>query len=329
MSAASVQARAFFTKHDLATLHLARPLLATLEFRTIRMNSTQQSCETAPDHTAQTVAGTPTLYVVATPIGHLHDISPRALEVLRSAHEILCEDTRTSNVLLRHYGINAKLSALHDYNETQKTQAILQKLAAGQTLALISDAGTPLISDPGYILVAAARAAGFNICAIPGPCALIAALSICGLPCERFCFEGFLPANNKGRRDKLTALQDEPRTLVFYESTHRITEMLADVVSVFGADRQISVVKEITKHFENAFTGSASSIAQKIASDSNLQRGEFVVIIQGAPEKSGAEIEARRAFAILSESMSKSQAAKLAAKLTGIGRRLIYAGADE
>ena len=293
------------------------------------MNSTQDSTETAPDHTAQTVPSTPALYVVATPIGHLHDISQRALEVLRNAQEILCEDTRTSNVLLRHYGIQAKLSALHDYNETQKTTAILQKLQAGQTLALISDAGTPLISDPGYILVAAARAAGFTVRAVPGPCALIAALSICGLPCERFCFEGFLPANNKGRRDKLTALQDEPRTLVFYESTHRILEMLSDVVSIFGADRPISVVKEITKHFENAFTGPAAEIEKTIASDSNLQRGEFVVVIQGAPEKSNAEVEARRTFAILSESMSKSQAAKLAAKLTGVSRRVIYSGLED
>ena len=293
------------------------------------MNSTQNLTETASDHTAQSNPSMPALYVVATPIGHLHDISQRALEIFRLADEILCEDTRTSNVLLRHYGIQAKLSALHDYNETQKTTAILQKLEAGQTLALISDAGTPLISDPGYILVAAARAAGFTVRAVPGPCALVAALSICGLPCERFCFEGFLPANNKGRRDKLTALQDEPRTLVFYESTHRIMEMLADVVTVFGADRRISVVKEITKHFENAFTGPASTIAEKMASDSNLQRGEFVVIVQGAPEKSDAEIEARRAFAILSESMSKSQAAKLAAKLTGVNRRVIYAGVED
>ena len=293
------------------------------------MNSTQKLTDIALDHTAQSNPSMPALYVVATPIGHLHDISQRALEILRSADEILCEDTRTSNVLLRHYGIQAKLSALHDYNETQKTTAILQKLEAGQTLALISDAGTPLISDPGYILVAAARTAGFTVRAVPGPCALVAALSICGLPCERFCFEGFLPANNKGRRDKLTALQDEPRTLVFYESTHRIMEMLVDVVAVFGADRCISVVKEITKHFENAFTGPASAIAAKMASDSNLQRGEFVVIIQGAPEKSDAEIEARRTFAILSESMSKSQAAKLAAKLTGVSRRVIYAGVED
>ena len=293
------------------------------------MNSTQDSTETTPDHTAQTAPSTPALYVVATPIGHLHDISQRALEVLRDAQEILCEDTRTSNVLLRHYGIKVKLSALHDYNETQKTTAILQKLQAGQTLALISDAGTPLISDPGYILVAAARAAGFTVRAVPGPCALIAALSICGLPCERCCFEGFLPANNKGRRDKLTALQDEPRTLVFYESTHRIMEMLSDVVAIFGADRRISVVKEITKHFENTFTGAAAAITQIMASDSNLQRGEFVVVIQGAPEKSDAEVQARRAFAVLSESMSKSQAAKLAAKLTGVSRRVIYAGVED
>ncbi len=292
------------------------------------MKLSSEAAVTAPDDSVSNRTLEPGLYVVATPIGHLSDISARALGVLRAATEILCEDTRTSNVLLRHYGIQAKLSALHNFNESQKIQSTLKKLELGQALALISDAGTPLISDPGYSIVAAARAAGFTIRAVPGPCALIAAVSICGLPCERFCFEGFLPANSKGRRDQLLALQDEPRSIVFYESTHRIVEMLADVVAIFGAERPISVVKEITKHFENCFTGAASLVAEKLALDPNLQRGEFVVIVQGAPAKSDAEIQARRTFVILCESMTKSQAAKLAAKLTGVSRRLIYAGTE-
>jgi 16S rRNA (cytidine1402-2'-O)-methyltransferase len=280
----------------------------------------------APDSTSQRVG---VLYVVATPIGHLSDISARALEVLRQSDEILCEDTRTSGVLLRHYGVNVKLSALHNFNEAQKTQSTLAKLCAGQHIALISDAGTPLISDPGFLIVAAARSAGYAVRAVPGACALIAALSICGLPCERFCFEGFLPAASKGRRDRLSALVDEPRTLVFYESTHRISQMIDDIVQLFGADRRISVVKEITKHFEQCFTDSAANVAAILAHDSTLERGEFVVIVQGAPEISGAQIEAKRIFAVLSEAMAKSQAAKLAAKLTGVNRRTIYAETGE
>jgi 16S rRNA (cytidine1402-2'-O)-methyltransferase len=279
---------------------------------------------------AHTVQNAPaaTLYIVATPIGNLRDISARALEILASVDEVLCEDTRASSVLLRHYGIQVKLTALHDHNEAQKVQSLLQKLREGKRLALISDAGTPLISDPGYTLVAAARAAGVSICAVPGPCALIAALSVSGLPCERFCFEGFLPAQAKARRDRLVALQDEARTLVFYEATHRICEMLEDVQHCLGPTRPVALVKEITKHFEQCFSGTAESIAKQLSDDSNLQRGEFVVIAQGAPEKSGAEIEARRIFALLAESMAKSQAAKLAAKLTGVSRRLIYQGEE-
>jgi 16S rRNA (cytidine1402-2'-O)-methyltransferase len=294
-----------------------------LSVDTVPVRAERGQNDPTPPISAQ-IAGT--LYIIATPIGNLRDISARALEVLASVSEVLCEDTRSSSVLLRHYAIQAPLSALHDHNETQKTQGVLQKLREGKSLALISDAGTPLISDPGYTLVAAARAAGMSICAIPGPCALIAALSISGLPCERFCFEGFLPAQSKARKDRLLSLQDEPRTLVFYEATHRICEMLADVQTVLGAARPVALVKEITKHFEQCLFGSAESILSQLNADSNLQRGEFVVVIQGAAEKSSAEIEARRVFVLLSEEMSKSQAAKLAAKLTGVSRRLIYSG---
>lgn len=271
------------------------------------------------------IPGQAALYVVATPIGNLGDISRRALEVLAQVDEIFCEDTRASSVLLRHYGIQNKLSALHDHNEGQKAEVLLAKLHAGQRLALISDAGTPLISDPGYNVVAQARAAGLAVYAVPGACALIAALSISGLPCERFCFEGFLPSSSKARYDRLLALQAETRTVVFYESTHRIVDSLEDVQRSFGADRVLAVVKEISKHFERCLSGPVASIIQQLKSDPALQRGEFVVIVQGSPQQEETLTQARHAFHVLSAEMSKSQAAKLAAKLTGVNRRLIYA----
>jgi 16S rRNA (cytidine1402-2'-O)-methyltransferase len=267
------------------------------------------------------------LYVVATPIGNLSDISPRALEVLANADEILCEDTRTSSVLLRHFGVQRKLSALHDFNEKTKTQAIIEKLLRGETLALISDAGTPLISDPGYVLVAAAREASVAVFSIPGPSAVVAALSIAGLPCDRFCFEGFLPAQSKARRDCLNALQNESRTMVFYESTHRIEECLIDIATIF-LDRPIALAKELTKQFERVLTGSAAEIAAKLQSDPQIKRGEFVLIIQGAPDKAADLIEAQRIFQVLASEMPKSQAAKLAAKLTGLSRQAIYKGTE-
>ena len=271
------------------------------------------------------IPGQATLYIVATPIGNLADISSRALSVLAQVDEILCEDTRSSSVLLRHYGIQNKLSALHDHNESQKTGLILEKLQSGMRLALISDAGTPLISDPGYHLVAATRAAGLPVYAVPGACALIAALSICGLPCERFCFEGFLPSASKARRDRLLSLQAETRTMVYYESTHRISESMADVQQCFGPDRLIAVVKEISKHFERCLSGPVSHVIEQMRADAALERGEFVIVIQGGVQQDGALVQARHTFHVLSEAMSKSQAAKLAAKLTGVNRRLIYA----
>jgi 16S rRNA (cytidine1402-2'-O)-methyltransferase len=267
------------------------------------------------------------LYVVATPIGNLSDISQRALHVLANVDEILCEDTRTSHVLLRHFGIQRKLSALHDFNEKAKTQAIVQQLKNGATLALISDAGTPLISDPGYTLVAAARACALPVISIPGASAIVAALSIAGLPCDRFCFEGFLPAQSKARRDCLSALVNEPRTLVFYESTHRIEECLRDVAAIF-LERPIALAKELTKQFERVLNGSAKEILTALHAETALKRGEFVLIIQGAPNQSADLIEAQRIFHTLAADMPKSQAAKLAAKLTGISRQLIYKNSE-
>jgi 16S rRNA (cytidine1402-2'-O)-methyltransferase len=263
------------------------------------------------------------LYVIATPIGNLGDISARALKVLGLVDEILCEDTRTSMVLLRHFGIQRKLSALHDFNETQKTKSVIQQLMRGETLALISDAGTPLISDPGYALVAAARNANLPVICIPGPSAITAALSISGLPCDRFSFEGFLPSQNKARRDRLSAMLDETRTLVFYESTHRIEECITDVAAIYG-ERPIALAKELSKQFERVFSGSAGQILQQLQDQPALKRGEFVLIIQGAPAIGASEIEAKRIFNVLSQELTKSQAAKLAAKLTGVSRQVIY-----
>lgn len=273
------------------------------------------------------ISGQAALYIVATPIGNLADISARALDVLAQVDEIYCEDTRSSSVLLRHYGIQNKLSALHDHNEAQKAHVLIEKLQSGKRLALISDAGTPLISDPGFNVVAEARSAGLAVFAVPGPCALIAALSISGLPCERFCFEGFLPSSSKARNDRLIALQGETRTVVYYESTHRIVDSLEDVQRCFGAERVVAVVKEISKHFERCLSGPVAAVILQLQADPALQRGEFVVVIQGATEHNDALGQARHAFHILSAEMSKSQAAKLAAKLTGVNRRLIYADA--
>ena len=292
---------------------------------TVGDDSASSSAPARSDGGGVAISGQAALYIVATPIGNLADISARALLVLTQVDEIMCEDTRASSVLLRHYGIQNKLSALHDHNESQKVGLILEKLQSGMRLALISDAGTPLISDPGYNVVAAARVAGLPVYAVPGACALIAALSISGLPCDRFCFEGFLPSASKARRDRLLALQAETRTMVYYESTHRIVESLTDVQHCFGPERVIAVVKEISKHFERCLSGPVGAVIEQMQADANLQRGEFVVIIQGGEQQDGALVQARHTFQVLSEAMSKSQAAKLAAKLTGVNRRLIYA----
>lgn len=288
-------------------------------------DSASPSASARSEASSVAISGQAALYVVATPIGNLGDISTRALAVLSQVDEVFCEDTRASSVLLRHYGIQNKLSALHDHNEAQKAKALIEKLRSGQRLALISDAGTPLISDPGFNVVAEARAADIPVFAVPGPCALIAALSVSGLPCEKFCFEGFLPSSSKARNDHLLALQAETRTLVFYESTHRIVEALHDLDRCLGSDRVVAVVKEISKHFERCLHGPVSKVLAQLQNDVALQRGEFVLIVQGSPTQDDALVQARRTFHVLSTEMSKSQAAKLAAKLTGVNRRLIYA----
>jgi len=267
------------------------------------------------------------LYVVATPIGNLADLSPRARDVLAQADLICAEDTRHTRHMLNALGLDRPLLALHDHNESERVHQVLDHLRAGKSLALVSDAGTPLISDPGYRLVRELREAGISVSPIPGPCAAIAALSVAGIASDRFCFEGFLPNKTSARRERLRGLADEPRTLVFYESSHRIEECLADMASAFGPEREAVLAREISKLFETVLAGSLGEITGQVAADPNQRKGEFVLVIAGAPEdENAALIEGRRLYAKLAEVMKPSQAAKIAADLSGAPRKSLYGG---
>ncbi len=267
------------------------------------------------------------LYVVATPIGNLADLSPRALDTLRAVAAICAEDTRHTRQLLSHYGVEQNLIALHEHNEAGLADRIVTRLCAGESLALVSDAGTPLVSDPGFRLVAAARAAGIKVSPIPGPSALIAALSVAGLPSDRFAFEGFLPAKAGARRERLAALASEPRTLIFYESSHRIEDTLADAVTVIGADRLAAIGRELTKLFETVLSGTLGELHARVAADADQRKGEFVLLIQGVGDDADAKrVEGRRVYAKLVEHLPPSTAAKLAAEITGASRKELYGG---
>lgn len=271
-----------------------------------------------------------TLFVVATPIGNLGDISARALETLRNVAAICAEDTRRSGQLLAHFGIQTPLIALHEHNEEAIAQKIVTRLQSGESLALVSDAGTPLVSDPGFRLVRAARAAGVKVSPVPGASALIAALSVAGLPSDRFVFEGFLSAKPKARREHLTALVAEPRTLIFYESSHRIEETLADMVAAFGSERRAVLARELTKLFETVLDGTLTELAARVAADADQRKGEFVVLVQGAEESEDASVtEGRRLYAKLREYLPPSTAAKLAAELSGAPRKALYGSTAE
>lgn len=263
------------------------------------------------------------LYVVATPIGNLGDFPPRAREVLAAVDCIAAEDTRTTSVLLAHFGIQRPLVALHDHNEDRIAESLAARLARGEALALVSDAGTPLISDPGYALVRAARAAGAPVYALPGPCAAVAALSISGLPTDRFVFAGFLPPKTAARRERLREFLREPATVVVYESAHRIGDSLADLVAVLGGERRVCLAREISKRFEESFTASAAEVLGWQAADANRARGEFVLVIGGAA--GGADdAQAERVLRLLLEELSPSRAARLAAAITGASRKTLY-----
>jgi 16S rRNA (cytidine1402-2'-O)-methyltransferase len=268
-----------------------------------------------------------TLYVVATPIGNLSDISARAREVLAEVSAICAEDTRHTKSMLQAYSIDKPLIALHEHNESDIAWKMVERLKTGDSLALVSDAGTPLVSDPGYRLVREVREAGFPVSPIPGACAAIAALSVAGIPSDRFCFEGFLPAKSSGRRDRLQNLAREPRTLVFYESSHRIEESLSDLVAIFGADREAVVARELTKLFETVLGDSLGSLLEKVQQDENQRKGEFVIIVRGCEDDTGVALaEGQRLYAKLVEHMKPSQAAKLAAELSGAPRKALYGG---
>ncbi|WP_271680296.1 16S rRNA (cytidine(1402)-2'-O)-methyltransferase [Thermomonas mangrovi] len=272
-------------------------------------------------------AGSGTLHVVATPIGNLGDLSPRALETLKRVDAICAEDTRHTRQLLAHFGLERPLLALHEHNEGDAAAPLVARLLAGDSLALVSDAGTPLVSDPGFRLVRAARAAGVRVSPVPGPSALVAALSAAGLPSDRFVFEGFLSAKAKARREHLQALAAEPRTLIFYESSHRIEETLADMAMAFGDDRPAVVARELTKLFETVLDGGLAGLARRVREDANQRKGEFVVLVQGAPEAADAKVaEGRRLYARLCEHLPPSTAAKLAADLSGAPRKALYGG---
>jgi 16S rRNA (cytidine1402-2'-O)-methyltransferase len=267
------------------------------------------------------------LWVVATPIGHREDLSARAIETLRAVTVIAAEDTRHSRPLLVHHGIDTPLIALHEHNERDAVDAIVRRLAGGDSVALISDAGTPLISDPGFRLVRAARAAGVRCIPVPGACAAIAALSVAGLPSDRFVFEGFLPPKAAARRSRLQELAGDARTVIFYESSHRVAESLADMRDVFGAEREAVLARELTKMFETVLGEPLAELAARVAADADQQRGECVILVAGRGEEVDAKLaEGQRIFAILRDELPPAKAAKLAAAISGAPRKLLYEG---
>ena len=270
------------------------------------------------------------LHVVATPIGNLGDLSPRAQQVLRAVDAICAEDTRHTRQLLSQFGIERPLVALHEHNEDALAQRLVARLQGGESLALVSDAGTPLVSDPGFRLVRAAREAGLRVSPVPGPSALVAALSVAGLPSDRFAFEGFLPAKAGARRERLAALAGEPRTLIFYESSHRIEDMLADAAGAFGGDRRAVLARELTKLFETVLDGPLQELRQRVGDDPNQRKGEFVVMVEGAGDDEGAKIaEGRRVYGLLKAQLPPSAAARLAAEITGAPRKALYGAGGE
>lgn len=265
------------------------------------------------------------LYVVATPIGNLGDLSDRARETLATVSKIAAEDTRRTKRLLSHIGVNTPCFSLHDHNERQKLQSIVQQLKAGESIALVSDAGTPLISDPGYPLVNALRQEGLEVVPIPGPSAIITALCAAGLPSDRFIFEGFLPAKGQARRKALQGMAEQTATLVFYESSHRIKDCLADIEAIMGSNRALVIARELTKTFETFLSGTATELVQILASDANQSKGEFVVMVAGAPKKSSQlSSESQKLAKLLAEYLPGKEAAKITAEMYGDKKNQIY-----
>lgn len=268
-----------------------------------------------------------TLLVVATPIGNLADLSPRAREALKCAAVIAAEDTRHTRALLQAMGVGTPLLSLHAHNEPQRVPQLLERLAAGENVAVVSDAGTPLLSDPGFELVSRAAQAGFAVHTIPGPSAITAALAVAALPTHRFCFEGFLPARAAERRATLASLAHEARTLVFFEAPHRIQATLADLALEFGEGRQAVVARELTKAHETIYRGTLGELSARAAREENFARGELTLVVHGAaPEAAAVDgAELRRTMEILLRQLPPGRAAATAAQLTGATRAAAYA----
>jgi 16S rRNA (cytidine1402-2'-O)-methyltransferase len=266
-----------------------------------------------------------TLYVVATPIGNLGDMVPRAVEILQSVTAIACEDTRHSKKLLDHFRIDTPLMAYHDHSDKKSSHKILVQLNRGNDVALISDAGTPLISDPGYRLVLAARQQGISVIPIPGACAAIAALSVAGLPTDRFRFVGFLPAKSTQRKKVLQELAAVPETMVFYEAPHRILDTLKDSVEVFGSEHSGFIARELSKTFETYLHGTLEELVNIVAADSNQQRGEIVLVLAGREEtESTVTVDGERVLRLLLAELPTAKAAALTAKITGGDKKQFY-----
>jgi 16S rRNA (cytidine1402-2'-O)-methyltransferase len=263
------------------------------------------------------------LYVVGTPIGNADDLSPRARDVLAKADVIAAEDTRTTLRLLSRIGVEARLLAYHEHNEAERVPALLEQLVGGKSVALVSDAGTPLISDPGWRLVREARAAGVAVVPVPGPCAAVAALSASGLPTDHFVFEGFLPRRDASRAERLESLKREQRTIVLYEAVHRIEATLSALCDAFGGDRRAAIARELTKTHEQIVSGTLTELAAQLGSSIPLL-GEFVVVVGGAEHVGRDEVEAQRVYDLLKDELPPDKALKLAAAVTGVPRNALY-----
>ena len=267
------------------------------------------------------------LYIVATPIGNLQDITQRALDTFAQVDLIAAEDTRHSGLLLSHYGIKKPFFALHDHNEQEKAHILVEKLKQGSNIALISDAGTPLISDPGFHLVRQCREAGIRVVPLPGACAAITALCASGIASDRFCFEGFLPAKSKARKDKLENIAEEDRTLIFYESTHRILDTLEDMQSVLGEERYIVLAREITKTWETITGNMIKNLREWLLEDANRTKGEMVLIVEGKPKSDNNDeisSQAVKALELIAEELPLKKAAAIVAELYGYKKNALY-----
>ena len=267
------------------------------------------------------------LYIVATPIGNLQDITQRALDTFAQVDLIAAEDTRHSGLLLSHYGIKKPFFALHDHNEQEKAHILVEKLKQGSHIALISDAGTPLISDPGFHLVRQCREAGIRVVPLPGACAAITALCASGIASDRFCFEGFLPAKSKARKDKLENIAEEDRTLIFYESTHRILDTLEDMQSVLGEERYIVLAREITKTWEMITGNTIKNLREWLLEDANRTKGEMVLIVEGKPKSDNNDeisSQAVKALELIAEELPLKKAAAIVAELYGYKKNALY-----